>query len=82
MLRADKCSINRIRSLFLRWQVPAGYRNKPLMLNAGAMVVESYTVEFQAKDYKEILQALVFLVQRVTPAPMNNGFGLRIMPGR
>jgi hypothetical protein len=32
------------------------------MLNAGAMVVESYTVEFQAKDYKKILQALAFLV--------------------
>ena len=65
MLQADKCSINKIRSLY------------PV-----ATVVEPYAVEFQTKDYKEILQALVFLVQRVTPAPMNNGFGLRIMPGR
>ena len=45
MLQADKCSINKIRSLFI-----------------GAIFVESYAVEFQAKDHKEILQALVFLV--------------------
>ncbi len=28
----------------------------------GAILIEPYTVEFQAKDYNEILQALVFLV--------------------
>ena len=36
--------------------------NKIRFLYPGAIFVEPYAVEFQAKDYKEIFQALVFLV--------------------
>ena len=43
--------------------------NKIRSLYPGAIFVEPYTVEFQAKDYKEILQALVLPVRQEAPAP-------------